>query len=139
MSLDRQAIKNQAKITMRSQTPSMFYVTGIFIIILLVMNILDSRLAGFNAEFLRNAYALADNGVLAYEDLFSILPKPSAFARVLIMLMSIMRGMLNMGYKGYCFRVTRGTSKGYKDIFSCFEDETNIYQRTPYTSMDCAY
>ncbi len=127
MHLDRPAIKAQSKITMRSQTPSMFYVTGVFIIILLVMNLLENRLAGFNAEFIKAASALAKDGVLAYEDLFSIIPQPSAFARVLIMLMTLMRGMLDYGYKGYCFRVTRGTAVGYKDIFSCFEDTLHVF------------
>ena len=110
-------LKAVARRLLRDNSPKVFFVSLMFIIIVTVMSTLQQRLPGFLGAYEQYVEQMATGEI---QDLGKILSyyKPGGvpFAIVLWLLMPI----VDAGYKSYCLKISRGQKGEFVDIFNGF-------------------
>lgn len=119
---DRRALKQQAKDTMKTTRPSVFVTAIIYLIIVVILSYLSSRLGSMRLEFeeLEDMMKSMDTSFIINE-LADHMPKLTPFEVFLTLLLSLMGSVITAGYQGYCLKVSRGEEVKHMDIFCSFD------------------
>ena len=118
MFIDRHEIKQSAKQSMSSTKPSIYIVTLTYLLIIAVISHLYLALSGLNKVI--NLYSMIGKSS-GFAHLFDTLSYPNFFEVVLMLALSIVSGILGVGYINYCLKVSRNTAAGTKDLFAGFD------------------
>ena len=116
------SLKQQAKNTMKTTKPSVFIATILFFIIIMVLSNLTVRLTGYDRLYNEMYQHLISGETIDYfEFIYQHMPRITAFAGLLVFIISLMMSMLNAGYMGYCLKVSRSEQTRFMDIFRSFD------------------
>lgn len=118
--LDRPAIKSQAKLRMREHKPSVYLVTIVFLVIITVLSFLVEKLSGTDTMLAELQQYFIHGEVPTAEEFARLMPDVGFFASLLILVISLVNSVINVGYQRFCLRTWRGQEAGYGDIFDEF-------------------
>ena len=110
-------LKSVARKLIRDNSPKVFFVGLLFIIITTVMTTLQQRLTGTMEIYEKYLEQMSTGAIQNLGSIFSY-SKPGGipFAIVLWFLTPV----ISTGYKSYCLNISRGKAGGYGDIFDGF-------------------
>ena len=110
-------LKSVARKLIRDNSPKVFFVSLLFIIITTVMTTLEQRLTGVMEIYEKYLEQMSTGAIQDLGSIFSYSrPGGMPFAIVLWLLAPI----ITTGYKSYCLNISRGKTGGYGDIFDGF-------------------
>ena len=110
-------LKAGARKLMAENAPKLFFISIILIIVSTIMSELQFRLPGLTGAYSRLLEQIAAGELFSLSLLYSNLKPPGiALATVLWLL----RPVIDVGYKGYCLKISRGQAGDYKDLLDGF-------------------
>ena len=119
--IDRRQLKLDAKNSMRGRNPSVYVVTLVFLLILYVLGVLETRLIYPNmdaATFARMGQMTEEEVMALYQSM--IAQSPGFAARALTTAIEIMGAMLGIGFTSFCLSVSRGQEASFGHLFDAF-------------------
>jgi hypothetical protein len=118
--IDREALKLGARQSMSGKKPSVFLVAGFYLVILTVLLGLISALMGYDRFVGSLERILLVNPAPTYGDIMAVLPAVPPAAGILIPAILIVKLVIDVGYMGYCLRISRNEEVDSKAIFDSF-------------------
>ena len=116
--IDRRALKLDAREAMRAHKPSVYLVTFVFLLIVLVLDTLSSKLQfpGLKmSEILK--YSYDEDQVMR---LWQAAANRSGTSRLLDFAIAVMAGMLSGGFSLFCLYVSQRREAGFGTLFDLF-------------------
>ncbi len=116
MTLNRAALKANAKIDIKQTKPNVILVTLVYVLIIYVLEILSAKLSGEMLQMKAMIEAIY-NGDTAF-----ILPQVriTPAAGIIVFAIGIMSTMLGVGYNLFCLNAVRHRSPSYGNLFDPF-------------------
>lgn len=108
----RRELKQEARAAMRGNRPSVFLITLVYMIIVLVLQILTYRLMYPGREILAVFRQLAEGR--------QVLEDTSFGSSALQLALSLMNTAVNFGFMIVCVNISRGISAGFGELFDGF-------------------
>lgn len=116
MRIDRIALKHNSKLLISKTTPSPVLVGLVYIVVSYVLNLLTTNLDGSMRAL--NEYMLQYmNGNFGF---VPVLQRPGPTALILILAISVMSYMLNVGFTIYCLKACQSEKAGFSTLLDGF-------------------
>ena len=111
--IDRPALKQRARESMRGKKPSVYLVSFVFIIINYILSNLNLtiQMDGMDIESMMEAM-MAGRDIVA-QDL-------GLWGSIILLAVSLMSTVISAGYAWYCLQISRGVQAGTGDLFDAF-------------------
>ena len=119
MTLDRAALKREAKLSMRANSPKVYLITLLLLAVFYLLTELSTRLMfpQLGTELQR----ALERGILSEELVLRLLSvQPSLSNRLITYAIELMTVMLSLGYLSFCLNVSRARAPGVRDLFDGF-------------------
>jgi uncharacterized membrane protein len=118
--IDRQALKNEAKQNMLGKKPSVFLVAATYVAVISVLSVLLYSLSGYD-KFYNHVQQILDlNLYPTYDELRAAIPALTPIAGLLMLTVLMSNFVLDIGFMGYCLKLTRNEEAGIRVIFDAF-------------------
>lgn len=117
--IDRKWIKRDAKDAMRTHRPSIFLITLVFLLIVLVLELLDTKLQ-FPGVSMQEVYGAANDDEAMERILFHAMSNRTMLGSLLSLAISVMSLMVSGGYALSCLRVARRSEANVGTLFEMF-------------------
>lgn len=118
--IDRRTLKTEAKQTMMGKKPSVFLVAAIYIVTLSILTALIYSLSGYDRFLNYLEQLLPVNPYPTYEEVEAAIPSVTPMAGILITTILLSKLVTDVGYMGYCLKITRHQETNIKTIFESF-------------------
>ncbi|SHI16907.1 Protein of unknown function [Sporobacter termitidis DSM 10068] len=118
--IDREALKISARQSMSGKKPSVFLVAALYIAIFTILIGLVSALAGYDKFLAGLQRILLVTPLPTYGELLAVLPSLPLAAGILILAILAVKLVLDVGYMGYCLKISRNEEAESGTIFDGF-------------------
>lgn len=118
--IDRRTLKSEAKQNLIGQKPNVFVVAAIYVVTMSILSALAYTLSGYDRFFNYIEQILPVNPYLTYAQVEAAIPSIKPMAGFLMMTILMSRIVLDVGYMGYCLKITRHMETTVKTIFYSF-------------------
>lgn len=118
--IDRAALKLTAKQNMRGKKPSVFVVSAIYVTLLGIFQVLTYALSGADKvaeEMMRRLYG---GEMLNYADVAAMYQPIPPIAGLLMLSLFIVGFFIEIGFMGYCLKLSRNEEADIKTLFDSF-------------------
>ena len=110
-------LKSGARKLMRENSPKVFFVGLLFIVLVTVMTDLQQRLTGAS-EVIEKYLEQMSAGIIQTPGTILSYTKPGGLAFAFVL--SLLSPIITTGYKSYCLKISRGQKADYVDVFNGF-------------------
>ncbi|MDR0490380.1 MAG: DUF975 family protein [Oscillospiraceae bacterium] len=110
-------LKPGARKLLRDNAPKLFFISIVYIVIVTVMSELNFRLPGTYSAF---EYYYEQFSAGGFTDIGAIYSRFRPSGVPLAIVIWILSAVVDVGYLGYCLKISRGRTGEYKDIFDGF-------------------
>lgn len=118
--IDRQALKIDAKQNLAGKKPSVFLVAIIYIAVVGILSTLIYALSGYDRFIQYAEHVFPLNPYPTYEELTAFFPPIPPMAGVLLLVILLTRHVLDVGFMGYCLKISRNETTDIKSLFDGF-------------------
>ena len=113
VTLDRANIKNLAKESMKGKKPRVYWVAVFYLVVVNILSELSYRMQLGNLDLNRVVAEISQGHSIN-------MPQLSFVGAVLLLAVTVMSGVLSMGFQGFCLRIGRKQHAGIGEIFDIF-------------------
>jgi uncharacterized membrane protein len=118
--IDRVALKLAAKQNMSGKKPSAFLVAALYVVIFSVLAGLVTGLVGYDRFVMDLQNIMLVSPVPTYGELAAVIPPLTPVALLLILAVLAVKLIIDVGYMGYCLKLSRKEEAETKAIFDSF-------------------
>jgi uncharacterized membrane protein len=118
--IDRQAVKTEAKQNMSGKKPSVFLVAAIYLAIFTVLSALLYSISGYEKFVSFIQQIMLVNPYPTYEEASAAIPSVTLIAGLLMLVILMTQFVLEVGFMGYCLRITRHEETDIKVLLDGF-------------------